>query len=234
MPPEITVVIPVGPKKSHATWLTECLQSVARQTYQPAEVLIIDDMHGLDQRLLGNQCGSAPLRVWYAPWHVGVPLAFNLGVGLARSPLVFLLGADDVLEPDCLRECALGYASCAATLGHDPDRCYYWVGVEYMDTGEQQFTPCNAALVTKGLWKATGGFPPESAVGACDSMLLSQIWLRPEVARIVWVGENRTLYRCRRHDASDTAGRSEWQGIIWNVRDKLTRDFQQPAWNRYD
>lgn len=47
MGPEITVAIPVGPVPGNRTWLSECLESVAVQTYPATEVLLIDDMAGL-------------------------------------------------------------------------------------------------------------------------------------------------------------------------------------------
>ena len=44
--------------------------------------------------------------------------------------------------------------------------------VVYND-GEVQEAACNAAMVTQGLWRLTGGFPPETAVGAPDAALVS-------------------------------------------------------------
>jgi glycosyltransferase involved in cell wall biosynthesis len=42
-------------------------------------------------------------------WNVGVADAFNFGVSLSTSDLVFMLGSDDKLHPDCLELCVESY-----------------------------------------------------------------------------------------------------------------------------
>jgi len=240
----ITVAIPVGPRSTDQQWLEECLASVRAQTREADEILLIDDMAGLplgDAFPLGDgswKVDSGPLagcRIWRTPWRVGVGDAFNFGVALAKSELVFMLGADDLLHPECLERCLDAYEK------EEPDArdlTYYFVGVQYLDGREddKQFEPCNAAMVTKSLWRRCGGFAPESASGAPDAALLSVlIGHSGEAGRIVGVGRGMLLYNCRPHYDSDTGSKgAHWQGIILPTRDYLTREWKQPEWGRYE
>lgn len=228
--PQITVVIPVGPEKHHADYLDECLASLVTQTRQPDEVILIDDMHGLVPSFgSGSVDDSRGLRVqtWASPWRLGVAHAFNFGVALAENDLVFMLGADDVLAPTCLERCLSAYVD------NQMADAYYWVDVEYND-GRTQREPCGAAMVTKGLWRRTGGFPPEAASGASDAALISML-LGNDLADdlLIHVVSDKPLYGYRAHNQSDTAQRGPWQKIIIESRNLLTQQFKEPSWGRY-
>lgn len=228
----ISVVIPVGPKKEHANWLDECLASIEAQTRKPNEVVFIDDMadipfniwHGFDVR-------NSHISVvkWDSPWHLGVAHAFNMGVGLATKNCVLLLGADDTLEPDCIEQCLMKYQE------SDPfhREGYYYLGVRYMDTGEEQSLPCGAAMVTKGLWRRNGGFPVETAVGASDAALISVMMVHREAGRLIPVNDEKPLYNYRRHQWTDTSTKGPWQGVILETRGILTSTWTPPDWRRF-
>lgn len=220
----ITVSIPVGPEQHHRAYLDECLASLAAQTHLPDEVLVIDDMAGLPQGL--NRQYPFPARTWHAPWRLGVAGAFNMGVALAENDLVFLLGADDRLLPNCLERCLEKYG------WNDERPAYYGVGVRYSDGRPDQFELCNAAMVTKGLWRATGGFPPEAGSGAPDAAFISMLMVNSPHSLIL-VSQEEPLYWYRVHNGTDTAGRGPWQGVILETRNLLTQLWQPPAWGRY-
>lgn len=229
---EITVVIPVGPYPANQAWLQECLDSVQAQTLAAAEVLLIDDMAGLSEAALRELYPPAQVRtainIDRLPWRTGVAGAFNAGVGLARTPLVFMLGSDDRLMPECLERCQAAWEKHKNHLG------FYWVDLEYSD-GEQQALPCNAAMVTKDLWRWTGGFAPETAIGAPDAALVS-IMLKhgSEAGELIHVESPRPLYWARRHSQQDTAGRGCYQGAILQIRDILTENWHPAKWGRYE
>lgn len=223
---KITVAIPVGPYPSNQRWLGECLDSVEAQTERPDEILLIDDMAGLDTRkpLLIDGKFHSGINIWRAQWRLGVGTAFNMGVAVARNDCVFMLGSDDRMLPTCLAECRKAYEREKEADG------YYYVGVRYLDDREDQNVPCNEAMVTKGLWRETGGFWPESSVGACDAALISTMMIHmPD--KIIRVGEN-PLVEYRPHADTDTAGRGAWQGPILAVRDLLTTQWKKPEWGR--
>lgn len=224
--PGVTVAIPVGPEKHHQAFLEECLASVAEQIVQPDEVLIIDDMAGLPQRMNCSQ-ESYVFNVWRSPWHLGVAHAFNFGVALAENDLVFMLGADDKLLPECIERCL------AAWEKNRRRDAYYGVGVQYSDEREDQFVLCNAAMVTKEFWRQTGGFPVEASSGAPDAALISVLLKNTSIPRpMILVDKSHPLYWYRVHNNTDTAQRSPWQGVILETRDLLTKLWHPPTWGR--
>lgn len=205
----ISVVIPVGPHPHNTRWLHECIDSVRHQSVMPREILLIDDGAQLDpERWRGVRC-------WRAPWRSGVAHAFNFGVALANSRLVVMLGSDDKLLPRCIEECWNTWQRLEDPLG------YYYLPVEYAD-GRTQNVPCNAAMVHKALWQHTGGFPVESAVGACDTVLISMIMAGNGRYGHLHSVSDTPLYWYRNHAETDTETRRGWHGIAAQVRSMKT------------
>lgn len=223
----VSVVIPVGPSRRACSWLPEAIASVEAQTYPAHEIVTVDDMHGIGQHeecKLDISCAHAEVR---NAWLLGVPAAFNVGVATATGDLIVMLGADDWLEPDALQLLVERFERNNRKDG------YYHFTIRYSDTGELQTLPNNCAAVTPGLWRMVGGFPPEAAVGACDTMLLS-ILIKHHPATIRPVADGVPLYTYRRHNDSDTGTRPvELQGPIHVVRDVLTTHWKKPSWGRF-
>lgn len=232
----ISIVIPVGPYEANKRWLRDCLGSIAAQTVEPDQVLLIDDgarlagfdgaaTHGLIT--MSYQYGSlAWADVYTLPWHTGISHAFNYGVMLADFDLVFMLGSDDTLEPACLERCLQAYEK------NNQEDAYYSVPIRYMDTGEVQTAPCNAAMVTKGFWRLSGGFPIETAIGIGDSTLLSICMAHSKELPVQWVGhltghEDEPLYNYRRHPDIHTYK----LGNMWHIVDPL-RGYLTEHWSR--
>lgn len=222
----ITVVIPVGPSESNKQWLGECLESVFAQTHRPEQILLIDDQAHLDVNdgYIHINGASYQVDVWKTPWRSGVAHAFNFGVALARNELIVMLGSDDWLEPDAISRLLDTYKK------SEHKDAWYSFTIRYSDNDELQDEHCNCAAVTKGLWKLTGGFPPESEIGACDSIFISMMMVHHS-DRLIKVAEGKPLYNYRRHQQSDTGTRSSgYQGPIFVVRDLFTRNWEKPSW----
>lgn len=235
----ISVCIPVGPFKGNKDWLDEAIDSCKNQTLKPEQILLIND--GAGESLydyIDVQRSDDPfkphrfVRVWDAPWRLGISHAFNFGVMLAPTECVFMLGSDDTLESTCLERCWESY------LKHNKEDAYYSVPIRYMDTQEVQTAPCNAAMVTKGFWRKTGGFPIETAIGIGDSTLLS-ICLAHKLP-VYWVGHDTdqddvSLYNYRRHPDIHTFKLGKWWGVIDQIRNICTENWQEPDWgHNYD
>ena len=209
----ITIIIPVGPKPHHKQWLDECLESVKSQTVPADEILLIDD--GSSSPINSISPVQGDFKIWKSPCTVGVASAFNIGVALASNELVFMLGADDKLLPNCLEKCLQAYDKHKKLLG------YYYVDVVYSD-GRQQSLPCNAAMITKSLWKHTGGFPIEGSVGAPDAVLISILMKHHNAGSLIKV-EGGLLYWHRVHPDQETFYRNtKFSGEILSIRNKLT------------
>lgn len=224
----ISVVVPVGPHEANKRWLDECLDSINKQTMKARSVIIIDDGAGLDW----NHCWEilypgtlmipGSFTLYRPPMHLGISHAFNAGIGLSDCERVFMLGSDDTLEPNCLERCYEAYEKTGKRDG------YYSVPIRYMDTGEVQTAPCNAAMVTKEFWRYTGGFPIETAIGMGDSIFLS-ICLAHKLP-VFWVGDltdepDVPLYNYRRHPDIHTYKIGKYFGILDELRNILTRDW---------
>ncbi len=217
---KITVAIPVGPYPANRQWLDECVQSARKQSRPADEILLIDDMAGLE-------LPDLDLTIWRSPWLLGVPTAFNCAVALAKHPLVIMLGSDDKLEEWAVEDALTEYEK-----HHRDDVGYYYFDVQYSD-GRQQSVACNGAMVTKDLWNRTGGFPTEAAVGACDTMLVSIMLAHERECGFLYrITSEKPPYWYRVHDGTDTAGRQPWQGVVGQARDILTRDWEPPEWGR--
>ena len=247
----ISVCIPVGPYAWYKDYLAEAFASVMAQTMLPHDIVIVDDMANItpedlhplmrpDDRIIERPMDTFPLkishdkhdfvRVWRAPWLLGIPAAPNIGIALGQCDLVFQFSCDDKLMPDCLAECWKEWESRKDPLG------YYWVGIEY-STGEKQALPCGHAMVPKALWRHTGGFPPETAIGACDpafvSMMLTHARGDNMAGTLYAVAGGKPLYWHREHDKQYTKHQRVGPGAIIEVRKWFTDNWEPPQWGRY-
>ncbi len=216
----ITVAIPVGPYSSCVRWLSEAIESCKQQIVPVDEILLIDD------------CANLPpidgVNIYKTPWRIGPAAAFNYGVALAKNELVIMLGSDDKLMPDCIERCEHEYKR-----NHRNNMCYYWFNIEY-DNGEQQGAACNAAMVTKTLWRFNGGFPVESGCGAMDSILISMMLKADGGLGWFYHIMGPPIYWVRRHEGQDTARRGPWQGVIFSTRNILTELHERPLWPEFN
>lgn len=252
----VTVVVPVGPYAIYKTWLKECLESVRAQTYPADEILLIDDMAGLGDDVLepyrgegdsilhwglsgmpwtehvflerDSESDSAKVvaRIWRAPWRLGDLTAWNCGVALARNDLVFLLSCDDMLRPDCLELCVAEWEK------HERKDAFYYVGAHYMgNEWPDQTCAFGNALVTKGLWRMTGGLPIEAASGAGDAAHIEILMIHfPD--RLIEVAGGKPLYDYRVHDQTVTCRLGTWSEVIAATRKLTTELWKVPEWGR--
>lgn len=218
----ISVVIPVGPYPANKRWLDECVHSIRMQTLKPVQEIYVDDGSGVNFQANYNAAAFLDVKVEHMRWRTGISHSFNYGIMAAKTECVFMLGSDDTLEPTCLEKCYDSYLRRGKADG------YYSVPIRYMDTGEVQTAPCNAAMVTKGFWRMSGGFPIETSIGIGDSTLLS-ICLAHHLP-VYWVGEDvkdpdTALYNYRRHPDIHT------YKIPWGIADPL-RSYLTETWNK--
>lgn len=211
MSAHISVVIPVGPSPHHREWLNECLDSLKAQTRQPDKVILVHDgcdtvdlPEGLTYKLVWNEM------------RLGMVASFNRGVAMAQE-LAITLGSDDTLLPHALQDAETAWKR------HQKVNAYYYFDVQYSD-GKTQSIACHAAMVHSGWYKSIGGLPPESAVGAPDTMLISMIMAKRIDAELINIRSKTPPYWYRMHDNTDTRHRGDQrlQTAITLVRDYLT------------
>lgn len=216
---DITVVLPVGPQRAYRNYLGECLQSIREQTVQPQEIIIIDDMADLKKDEIG-ECSYIRNQ-----WLLGCADSWNIGVANAITNPVFLMGSDDKLLPTCLEECLEEY--------YRQQKADAWYNVTIqLQNGDTSWLFNNAAMVTKGLWNMTGGFPPSAFAGP-DALLLSIMMVHmPE--RMLQVKQGTPLYWCRQHPDQDTLrNAARFNQPTIDIRNIETRDWKPPFWTGY-
>lgn len=230
----ITIVIPVGPNPAYLDYLPECVESIAAQTNDEDEILFVDDMSGLpycfwetDDRY------DFPLQHtgWWShiknDWLLGCAASWNIGTANAKSEWCILMGSDDRLLPGALEACR----EVISDPKHDPLGYYNLTCI----TSEDEVVTLhnNAALVSRALWKATGGFPVSASLGAPDAMLISIMMIHmPQ--QLLHIQEGVPLYWVRVHEHQDTkrmAGPFNWEVI--QVRNIETERWVAPEWTKH-
>jgi glycosyltransferase involved in cell wall biosynthesis len=96
----ISVVIPTY-NRSHL--LPRALNSVLRQTYQPAEIVLVDDCSSDNTQEVAASCfGEIPLLYMRLEKNCGGAAARNAGIGRARGEYIAFLDSDDEWQPNHL------------------------------------------------------------------------------------------------------------------------------------
>jgi glycosyltransferase involved in cell wall biosynthesis len=96
MQPLVSILIPAYNSEQ---WITPCIQSALRQTWQPKEIIVVDD--GSTDRTLqvARQFSSKGVQVLTQP-NQGASVARNTAFAACQGDYIQWLDADDLLEPD--------------------------------------------------------------------------------------------------------------------------------------
>ena len=124
--PLISVVIPVYCRTpDHQRFLTEALESVARQTFRDFEVVVVDDFSPLDiESLLERVDGLPPVRLLRNSVNSGPAFSRKRGVRGALGAFIAFLDHDDLWLPDKL-------ARQLAVLEANPDAALVFCDLEF-------------------------------------------------------------------------------------------------------
>lgn len=223
----ISIIVPVGPQPAYLQYLGECLQSIREQMKEEDEIVIVDDMaHLSSKREWFDRWKPMSEQYICNPWLLGPAASWNIGVARAKNEWCLLMGSDDKLLEGCL-------AACREVVSHKPDPLgfYNFTCISEADGQFDWFN--NAAMVSKALWRYTGGFPLAAAVGAPDALLVS-IMLRHCPDHLHQLKQGTPLYWVRNHPDQDTprmAGLYNWEVI--QIRDKETHRWKpNPDWTQ--
>lgn len=94
--PHVSVIVAV---RNGERFLKQALQSIAHQTFEPFETLVIDG-HSTDQT--ADIARSFPQVKYHLQAGTGIGDAYNCGIQLARGELIAFLSHDDLWTPDKL------------------------------------------------------------------------------------------------------------------------------------
>jgi glycosyltransferase involved in cell wall biosynthesis len=86
---------------NRANFIQEALESVAKQTTPPLEIVVVDDASTDDTeaRVRASSHHGSPVVYHRLPENRGAAVARNVGVELARGEVIVFLDSDDLLEP---------------------------------------------------------------------------------------------------------------------------------------
>lgn len=101
MHPRVGVVIPVY---DTGAYLRDALESALAQS-EPVDVVLVDDGSTDPETLtiIDEYADGRGVRLVRHAQNAGLPAALNTGFGAVEAPYVFLLGSDDVVDPDYAR-----------------------------------------------------------------------------------------------------------------------------------
>ncbi|NBQ68548.1 MAG: glycosyltransferase, partial [Nitrosomonadaceae bacterium] len=127
--------------------LSDALDSVALQTYQNIEVVVVDAKGG-SHRKLGEWCGRFPLRTIENGEPLDRSRAANIGLHSAKGNYLIFLDDDDLFYPEHITNLV------TALQNHPGVRCVYsGVRVEhYVDQQLQEVTAFNEPYDQRRLW----------------------------------------------------------------------------------
>ena len=98
--PKVSVIIPVYNAQNY---LSECIDSVLRQTMQDFEVICIDDGSSDDSYSILKKYEETDERVvLLSQTNQGVSAARNVGIDKTRGEYIYFLDSDDYIEPNML------------------------------------------------------------------------------------------------------------------------------------
>lgn len=103
--PSISIIIPVY---NVAEYITECLQSVMRQTYKGnLECILVDDCGSDDsiaiaEQLIADYQGSISFLILHHEHNRGLSAARNTGTKAATGDYIYYLDSDDYISDDCI------------------------------------------------------------------------------------------------------------------------------------
>ena len=163
----VTVIVPVF---NYADYVTEALQSVADQTLQRLDLVVVDDASPDDsgQMVLdwvrANEQRFSRIRVLRHAQNAGLGFARNSGFAAAETPFVLPLDADNRLRPTACESLLRALCGTSAAFAYPAIQQF---GTASDVFGDQPYSalrlqPGNyidaMALVRKSAWAAAGGF----------------------------------------------------------------------------
>jgi glycosyltransferase involved in cell wall biosynthesis len=124
---QVTVVIPCY---NHGLWLTDAIKSVYAQTYQPIELVIVDDGSTDNTAAI---CKKWPNLRYIWQENTGLAAARNAGLAVASGTMICFLDADDLLIQDAIERGV-------DALKTNPDWAFVYGGCTMIDINGKPFT----------------------------------------------------------------------------------------------
>jgi glycosyltransferase involved in cell wall biosynthesis len=184
---ELLPISAIVPTRHRAGAFARTLQSLAQQSMQPAEMIVVDgSIDDQTRELCDRQILGLMTQIrYYKATEIGAATQRNQAIAHATQAVIWLMDDDILLEPDCLaRLWAALQSDCA--IG----------GVNAMITNQRYLPP---GRVSRMLFQFLHGQPQESYAGRCIgpafNLLPEDDPALPEIVPVEWLNTTCTLYR---------------------------------------
>jgi glycosyltransferase involved in cell wall biosynthesis len=205
----VSVVIPCH---NYARFLGQAIESALHQTYQPIEILVVDDGSTDDTSEVALRY---PVKLLVQPQE-GVCGAVNNGIRASQGTFVMRLDADDVLEPTYVEETL-------AALNRSPAAHFAYTEVAYFGAAAgtypvEDFHPESlaernyihaSALMRHAAFERLGGYDQTMAAARCEDW---DLWLTFAEHDLPGVLVRKPLLRYRQH-VSGGRNRLAWGAL---------------------
>lgn len=173
MAPLVSICIPCY---NAQTWIAAAVESALAQTWQPLEIIVVDDGSTDDSARVVHQFTNRGVRVLSQP-NAGQSAAANAALRLARGDLIKFFDADDLLSPDMVERQVRSLAGCSQHLAYsewarfqtDPAKAVFrirpswhdappveWLVETWADGGPMM--QCGQFLIPRALLDQVGGW----------------------------------------------------------------------------
>lgn len=187
---EDIILIPASaiiPTANRATVLAEMIASLAAQSHQPAEIIIIDSSENGETDVVAHSKYNNLQSIiqYFKATDKGAATQRNQGIEKANHPFIFFMDDDIIFEKDCVQAIwnAINSKENAA-------------GVNAMITNQRYHTP---GRFTSLMYRLMSGKKLESYAGKCIgpawNLLPEDNEQLPAVVPVEWLNTTCTLYR---------------------------------------
>jgi glycosyltransferase involved in cell wall biosynthesis len=186
----MTMLLPISaivPTRNRSAPLAQTLHSLAHQSVQPTEMIVVDGSTDDSTQTLCQTVilGLATQIKYYRATKIGAATQRNQAMDYATQKVIWLMDDDILLEPDCV-------ARLWKALQNDP----HMGGVNAMITNQKYLPP---GRISRLLFKFLHGSSESSYAGKCIgpgmNLLPEDREDLPEVVPVEWLNTTCVLYR---------------------------------------
>jgi glycosyltransferase involved in cell wall biosynthesis len=182
MPATVSIIIPCY---RQGLYLASAMDSVRAQTYQPVELIVVND--GSDDNTDEVMAQKGQGAVYIKQANAGVSAARNAGARASSGGYLLFLDADDLLHPQAIewlmqemggrldRLCVMGVRQFERDPGIGEDRLLPRNTPALPRLFYDNFAPPLAFLCSRKMFQDIGGFETDLSVWSCEDW---DVWLR--------------------------------------------------------
>ncbi len=155
----------IVPTRNSSQYLDACLSSIKQQTYQPIEIIVVDNNSTDDTKKIAKHHGALVLN--QGPERSA---QVNYGVSKAKGQYVYKVDSDFILDKrvveQCVHKIAEGFD--AVVVHNSPDTSVSWIAKIRkfeVDMYKYDLTHSSARFVKKNIYKKIGGFDDDITAG---------------------------------------------------------------------